>query len=116
MFITLAPSRLPASSKLAWVRVEASKNMLIWVRPLQRVGALVGLAVERDVGLGEVEHGLDVGAGERLDAEEVAVREQGALRAAAASIAASRRGDKAADGNRRAAGASAIWPVAAGRL
>ena len=34
MFITLAPSRLPASSKLACVRVEASKNMLIWVRPL----------------------------------------------------------------------------------
>ena len=33
MFITLAPSRLPASSKLAWVRVEASKNMLIWVSP-----------------------------------------------------------------------------------
>ena len=33
MFITFAPSRLPASSKLAWVRVEASKNMLIWVRP-----------------------------------------------------------------------------------
>ena len=33
MFITVAPSRLPASSKLAWVRVEASKNMLIWVRP-----------------------------------------------------------------------------------
>ena len=77
MFITLAPRRLPASSKLAWVRVEASKNMLIWVRPLQRVGALVGLAVEGDVGLGEVEDGLDVGAGERLDAEQVAVREQG---------------------------------------
>ena len=33
MFMTLAPSRLPASSKLAWVRVEASKNMLIWVSP-----------------------------------------------------------------------------------
>ena len=33
MFITSAPRRLPASSKLAWVRVEASKNMLIWVRP-----------------------------------------------------------------------------------
>ena len=31
--ITSAPSRLPASSKLAWVRVEVSKNMLIWVRP-----------------------------------------------------------------------------------
>ncbi len=33
MFITSAPSRLPASSKVAWVRVEASKNMLIWVMP-----------------------------------------------------------------------------------
>ncbi len=33
MFITSAPSRLPASSKLAWVRVEFSKNMLICVRP-----------------------------------------------------------------------------------
>src|SRR6185503_18162621 len=33
MFITSAPSRLPASSKLACVRVEASKNMLISVRP-----------------------------------------------------------------------------------
>ena len=33
MFITSAPSRLPASSKLAWVRVEFSKNMLIWVIP-----------------------------------------------------------------------------------
>ena len=33
MFITSAPRRLPASSKLAWVRVEASKNMLIWVSP-----------------------------------------------------------------------------------
>ena len=33
MFITSAPSRLPASSNEAWVRVEASKNMLIRVRP-----------------------------------------------------------------------------------
>ena len=33
MFITSAPSRLPASSKDAWVRVEFSKNMLIWVMP-----------------------------------------------------------------------------------
>ena len=40
MFITLAPSRLPASSKLAWVRVEASKNMLIWVRPLSALERL----------------------------------------------------------------------------
>src|SRR5580704_2916092 len=33
MFITSAPSRLPASSNEDWVRVEASKNRLIWVRP-----------------------------------------------------------------------------------
>ena len=33
MFITSAPSRLPASSNEAWVRVEASKNRLIRVRP-----------------------------------------------------------------------------------
>src|ERR1051326_5444575 len=33
MFITSAPSRLPASSNDACVRVEASKNILISVRP-----------------------------------------------------------------------------------
>ena len=33
MFITSAPSRLPASSNEDWVRVEASKKRLIWVRP-----------------------------------------------------------------------------------
>ena len=33
MFITSAPNRLPASSNEACVRVEASKNKLIWVRP-----------------------------------------------------------------------------------
>ena len=33
MFITSAPSRLPASSNEAWVRVETSKKRLISVRP-----------------------------------------------------------------------------------
>ena len=33
MFITSAPRRLPASSNDDWVRVDASKNRLIWVRP-----------------------------------------------------------------------------------
>jgi hypothetical protein len=33
MFITSAPSRLPAISKEACVRVEGSKNRLIRVRP-----------------------------------------------------------------------------------
>ena len=37
MFMTSAPSRLPASSNEAWVRVEASKNRLIWVRPRSEV-------------------------------------------------------------------------------
>ena len=46
----------------------------------ERVGALVGLAVERDIALGEVEHRLDILARQALDAEQVAVREQGALR------------------------------------
>ena len=36
MFITSAPSRLPASSKDDWVRVLDSKNRLIRVRPLSR--------------------------------------------------------------------------------
>src|SRR5580704_5579239 len=33
MFMTSAPRRLPASSNEDWVRVEASKNRLTWVRP-----------------------------------------------------------------------------------
>ena len=37
MFMTSAPSRLPASSNEAWVRVETSKNRLIWVRPRSEV-------------------------------------------------------------------------------
>ena len=34
MFMTSAPSRLPAISNEPWVRVEGSKNRLIWVLPL----------------------------------------------------------------------------------
>jgi hypothetical protein len=37
MFMTSAPSRLPAISKEDWVRVEASKNRLTWVRPRREV-------------------------------------------------------------------------------
>ena len=36
MFTTSAPRRLPASSKLDWVRVEFSKNRFITVRPFKR--------------------------------------------------------------------------------
>jgi len=37
MFMTSAPNRLPAISNEDWVRVEASKNRLIWVRPRREV-------------------------------------------------------------------------------
>src|SRR6476646_8918986 len=37
MFMTSAPSRLPAISNEDWVRVEASKNRLTWVRPRRTV-------------------------------------------------------------------------------
>src|SRR6185312_13528224 len=37
MFMTSAPSLFPASSNEDWVRVEASKNRLTWVRPRSEV-------------------------------------------------------------------------------
>jgi len=37
MFMTSAPRRFPAISNEDWVRVEASKNRLIWVRPRKLV-------------------------------------------------------------------------------
>ena len=67
MFITSAPSRLPASSKLDWVRVEASKNRLMRVRPLSRA---VFLSVARPcdhIGLGQVEQGGDFGERKAFD-------------------------------------------------
>ena len=48
MLTTSAPSRLPASSKELWVRVEASKKRLIRVRPLSRSSFLACCAVQRD--------------------------------------------------------------------
>ena len=55
MFMTSAPSRLPASSNEAWVRVETSKNRLISVRPRSEALLLLDLAVELDEFLGEIE-------------------------------------------------------------
>src|ERR1700755_1257180 len=37
IFMTSAPRRLPAISNEDWVRVEASKNRLTWVRPRSEV-------------------------------------------------------------------------------
>ncbi len=72
MFITSAPSRLPASSNEAWVRVEASKNRLIRVRPRSEARLLLDLAVELDEFLGEVEQADDVVARKPFDPQQMA--------------------------------------------
>ena len=54
MFITSAPSRLPASSNDDCVRVEASKNRLIWVRP-RRSARFFSTWREIDRLVGEIE-------------------------------------------------------------
>ena len=76
MLTTSAPSRLPASSKLVWVRVELSKNRLIWVRPLQQLQLLVGLPAQRDVGRrrGRADR-CDLEGLQPLDAEQMALAE-----------------------------------------
>ncbi len=71
MFMTSAPRRLPASSNEVWVRVEASKNRLIWVRPRRGRLLLVDLAVELDVAVGQTEQGFDFGDLERFDSQKV---------------------------------------------
>ena len=75
MFMTSAPSRLPAISNEDWVRVEASKNRLIWVRPRKRGALLVDLAVEFDVFFGKIEEAGDVGGGKALDPQQMPVSE-----------------------------------------
>ena len=71
MLMTSAPSRLPASSKELWVRVESSKNRLIWVRPGQHRLLLADLPVELDIAVGEIENGDDLLAGQRRDGENM---------------------------------------------
>ena len=71
MFITSAPSRLPAISNEDCVRVEASKNRLIWVRP-RSVVASCRLAVQFDEFVGEVEEADDLVARKPLDPQQMA--------------------------------------------
>ena len=75
MFITSAPSRLPASSNEDWVRVEASKNRLIWVRPRSEVRFLLDLAVELDEFLGEIEQAEDLLARKPFDPQQMPLAE-----------------------------------------
>ena len=75
MFMTSAPSRFPASSNEDWVRVEASKNRLTWVRPRKRGPLLVHLAVELDIFLGKVEQAGNIGSGKSLNSQQMPVTE-----------------------------------------
>ena len=75
MFMTSAPSRLPASSNEDWVRVEASKNRLISVRPRSDVLLLLDLAVELDEFLGEIEQARNLVARKPFDPQQVALAE-----------------------------------------
>ena len=75
MFMTSAPRRLPAISKELCVRVEASKNRLISVRPRSdlRFGAPLRLSVGGLIG--EVEQRIDLRSGQPLAGEVGAVAE-----------------------------------------
>ena len=75
MFMTSAPSRLPASSNEAWVRVETSKNRLISVRPRSEALLLLDLAVELDEFLGEVEQADNLVARKPFDPQQMALAE-----------------------------------------
>ena len=55
MFITSAPSRLPASSNEDCVRVETSKNRLTWVRPRSEARFFSIWRLSVDEFLGEIE-------------------------------------------------------------
>ena len=75
MFMTSAPSRLPASSNEDWVRVEASKNRLIWVRPRSDALLLFDLAIEVDEFLAEIQQAGDIGCGKPFDPQQMPMAE-----------------------------------------
>ena len=75
MFMTSAPSRLPASSNEAWVRVETSKNRLISVRPRSELCFFSIWRLSVDEFLGEIEQAHDLLARKPLDPQQVAVVE-----------------------------------------
>jgi hypothetical protein len=75
MFITSAPSRLPASSKDAWVRVEDSKNRFIWVRPRS------DLTIQFNEFFGKVEKTCNLAVRKPLDPQQMtAVEDEGRFR------------------------------------
>ena len=81
MFITSAPRRLPASSNDDWVRVEASKNRLISVRPRSEVRFFSIWRLRSTNSLGEVEQAGDFVGGKPLDSQQMtAVEDERGLR------------------------------------
>ena len=75
MFMTSAPSRLPASSNEDCVRVEASKNRLISVRPRSDARFFSIWRLRSTNSLGEVEQADDLVARKPLDAQQMALAE-----------------------------------------
>ena len=76
MFITSAPKRLPAISKLDWVRVEFSKNRFTWVRPA-KICFMAGVPrAAFGIGLRQIEKGGDVEVGKVCDGQQVLSLEQ----------------------------------------
>ena len=75
MFITSAPSRLPASSKELCVLVEASKKRLIRVRPRRSSRFLATWRLTLASLFGEVEQSHDLGARKAFDPKQMAMWE-----------------------------------------
>ena len=88
---TCAPSLLPAISKEKSVRVRVLEEGVDLGQPGEPVVGLARAAVEGDPRLGRVEDGQDVGSGEPLDPEQVAVREGRGHRGRALATRAKRR-------------------------
>ena len=71
MFITSAPSRLPASSNEAWVRVETLEEQVDLGAAAQRGALFLDLAIELDEFLAEVEQAGNVVAGKPFDPQQM---------------------------------------------
>ena len=75
MFITSAPSRLPASSNEDCVRVEASKNRLISVRPRSEVRFFSIWRLRSTIFVGEIEQPDDLVGRKPFDPQQMAAAE-----------------------------------------
>ena len=109
MFMTSAPSRLPAISNEDWVRVEGSKNRLICVRPRKVAFFFSICRLTSTASSARSSKRVDIARGKALDPEQVAVRVDRARggHAEATAIGAVAEAGKARSASRRAGPA---WP------